>query len=62
MEHKEYFIRASGKGDFKTYHLINAHDFSQLDMFFDMELEAENYVRKCSLDVVEYNEAEITNK
>ncbi len=57
MERKEYFIRASGKGDFKAYHLINADDFSLIDMFFTTELDAKNYAQKHSLDVVEYNEA-----
>ena len=57
MEHKDYFIRTSGKGDFKTYHLINADDFSLIDMFFSTELEAKNYAQKNSLDVVEFNEA-----
>jgi len=57
MERKEYFIRASGRDDFKTYHLINANDFSLIDMFFTTELEAKNYAQKHSLDVVEFNEA-----
>ena len=62
MDNKEYFIRASGKGDFETYHLINANDFSLLEMFFSTELEAKNYAQMRSLDVVEYNEAELTTK
>ena len=61
MDNKDYFIRTSGKGEFKTYHLINVIDFSQLEVFFNTELEAKNYAQKHCLSIVEYKDAELTS-
>lgn len=52
----EYFIRAKGKAEFKTYHLINAESFDMLDIFFNSEIEAKEYAAIKSLSVVEYVE------
>lgn len=52
----EYFIRTKGKAEFKTYHLIKNETFDMLDIFFNSELEAQQYAVKNSLMIVEYQE------
>jgi hypothetical protein len=52
----EYFIRTKGKADFKTYHLIKKETFDMLDIFFNSELEAQQYAEKNALMIVEYKE------
>lgn len=52
----EYFIRTTGKAEFKTYHLIQNETFEMLDIFFNSELEAQQYAEKKSLIIVEYKE------
>jgi hypothetical protein len=52
-----FFIRTKGKGDFKTYHLINVETFELLDIFFDSEGNAKQYAAKHSLNIVEYKES-----
>ena len=53
---KNYFIRTKGKGEFKTYHLINNETFDMLDVFFNSEPEAIEYAKKESLNIVTYKE------
>jgi len=60
-EFKKYFVRTTGKGEMKTYHLINVKDFSQLDIFFNSEQEIYKYVKEHFLEIVEFNEDEITS-
>ena len=55
-ENKNYFIRSKGKGEFKTYHLINIDTFDMLDMFFNSEDEAKQYAQKKALNVVDFKE------
>jgi hypothetical protein len=55
-EIKKYFIRTTGKGELKIYHLINIKDFSQLDIFFNSIKEVEIYVKEHFIELVEYNE------
>ena len=52
----EYFIRTKGKAEFKTYHLIQNETFDMLDIFFNSELEAQQYAEINSLIIVEYKE------
>lgn len=53
---KEYFIRTTGKGELKTYHLISLNNFDMLETFFNSELEAIQYAEKNSLTIVDYKE------
>jgi hypothetical protein len=53
---KKYFIRTTGKGDMKIYNLINFIDYSQLDIFFNSEVEISKYVKKHKLVIVQYEE------
>jgi len=52
----EYFIRTKGKAEFITYHLIQNETFDMLDIFFNSELEAQQYAEKNSLIIVEFKE------
>ncbi len=52
----EYFIRTKGKAEFKTYHLIKNETFDMLDIFFNSELEAQQFAEKKSIIIVEYKE------
>jgi hypothetical protein len=52
----EYFIRTTGKNEFKTYHLICLDNFVMLDLFFSSELETRKYAEKHSLKIVDYKE------
>ena len=52
----EYFIRTKGKAEFKTYHLIQNETFDMLDIFFNSELEAQQYAKKKSLIIIDYKE------
>jgi hypothetical protein len=57
MQHQnEYFIRTKGKAEFKTYHLIRKDTFDMLDVFFNSELEAQQYAHKNLLILVAYKE------
>ena len=58
----EYFIRTKGKAEFKTYHLIKSETFDMLDIFFNSELEVQQYAAKNSLIIVEYKETFETEK
>lgn len=55
-EKKEYFIRSSGKGEMKIYHLIDKIDFNIIDMFFQTKEDAEEYAKKHNLKIVEYGD------
>ena len=55
---KKYFIRTSGKGDFKTYQLISTENFEILDMFFQTNEDAISYAESKLLEIVDYNEIE----
>ena len=52
----EFFIRTKGKAEFKTYHLINVKTFDMLDIFFNSEIEAQQYAEKNSILIIEYKE------
>ena len=52
----KYFIRTTGKNEFKTYHLISLDNFEMLDMFFNSKLEAKEYAKNNSLKIVDYKE------
>ena len=51
-----FFIRTTGIGDFKTYHLINFDNFSMIDMFFNTEEDAKIYAKKRKLKIKKYKE------
>jgi len=53
---QQYFIRPTGKGEFRSFRLINAQDFGMLDFFFETEDDAKGYATKKGLEVVEYEE------
>ena len=59
MNNKDYFIRSSGKGEFKTYHLISNIDFHMLDVFFSTDLEAKKYAKEHGLIIAEYDDSDI---
>lgn len=56
MATKNYFIRTTGKGEFKHYVLINALTFDLVDMEFTSEDLAKEYAAKKSFNIVEYKE------
>ena len=58
MEKKKYFIRPSGKGEFRTYQLISIPKFDILDMFFQTEEEAKSFANKNLIEIVDYKETE----
>lgn len=53
----KYFIRTTGKDEFKTYHLINVVTFDMLDNFFNSERDAVEFANKASIEIVEYSES-----
>jgi len=59
MNNKDYFIRSSGKGEFKTYHLISTIYFHMLDVFFNTDLEAKKYAKEHGLIIAEYDDSDI---
>jgi len=57
IANNKYFIRGKGKGEFKTYHLINAVTFDMLDSFFNSEEDAKDYAEKNLIEIIEYVES-----
>jgi hypothetical protein len=53
---QEYFIRSSGKNEFKVYVLINKETFDQVDMFFQTEDDAREFAKKKDWKIVDYKE------
>lgn len=53
---ESFFIRTSGKGDFKVFNLISREDFALVDVFFTSEEETRLYAEKRNLRIVDYNE------
>ena len=58
--YKTYFIRPSGKGEFKIFQLISIESFEILDMFFQTEDDAKAYAKKNQIEIVNYQEKEET--
>jgi hypothetical protein len=52
----EFFIRTTGKGEFKSFHLINVDSFNMIDAFFSSKMEASKYAENHGLKVVSYRE------
>ncbi len=57
-KNKKYFIRTSGKGDFKIYQLISLENFEILNMFFQTNDDAIFYAKSNLLEIVDYKEIE----
>jgi len=55
-KNKTYFIRPSGKEEFKIYQLIEVENFEILDMFFQTEEDAKAFAKKKLLEIVNYQE------
>jgi hypothetical protein len=53
---ESFFIRACGRGDFKTVNLINRSTFALIDAFFMSEEEAQLFADKRSIRILDYNE------
>lgn len=53
---EEYFIRSSGRNEFKVYILIHKASFDKLDMFFQTEDDAKEFAKKNDLKVVDYKD------
>jgi hypothetical protein len=53
---ESFFIRTSGKGDFKVVNLINRSTFALVDAFFTSEEEARFLADKRNLTIVDYSE------
>jgi len=54
---ESFFIRTSGKGDFKVVNLINRSTFALVDAFFTSEEEARLFAAKRSLRIVDFDES-----
>jgi hypothetical protein len=53
---ESFFIRTSGRGDFKIVNLINRATFALVDVFFTSEKEARLFADKRNLTIVDYSE------
>jgi hypothetical protein len=53
---ESFFIRTSGKGDFKVVNLISRSTFALIDAFFTSEEEARLFAHKRKLKIVDYTE------
>ena len=54
---ESFFIRTSGKGDFKVANLINRSTFDLVDAFFSSEEEARLFAAKRNLRIVDYTDS-----
>ena len=54
---ESFFIRTSGKGDFKVVNLINRSTFDLVDAFFTSEEEARVFAAKRNLRIVDYTDS-----
>ena len=54
---ESFFIRTSGKGDFKAVNLINRSTFDLVDALFTSEEEARLFADKRNLRIVDFNES-----
>jgi len=54
---ESFFMRTSGKGDFKAVNLINRSTFSLIDAFFTSEEEARLFADKRNLRIVDFDES-----
>jgi len=57
MKTKQYFIRSKGKGEFKTFHLIEKGTYNMLDDFFSTEEEAIKFAKSKSLEIITYDDS-----
>jgi hypothetical protein len=53
---ESFFIRACGRGDFKSVNLINRSTFALIDASFTSEEEARLFADKRNLRIVDYSE------
>jgi len=53
---ESFFLRTSGKGDFKVVNLINRSTLALVDAFFTSEEEARLFAAKRSLRIVDFDE------
>lgn len=51
-----FFIRSSGLGEYKLFHLINKKNFDMIEMNFDSEIDAKNYAKQNGLNIENYKE------
>ena len=54
---ESFFLRTSGKGDFKAVNLINRSTFDLVDAFFTSEEEARLFAAKRNLRIVDFDES-----
>ena len=52
---ESFFLRTSGKGDFKVVNLINRSNFALIDAFFTSKEEARLFADKRNFRIVDYN-------
>jgi len=54
---ESFFLRTSGKGDFKVVNLISRSTFALVDAFFTTEKEARLFADKRTLRIVDYTDS-----
>lgn len=53
---ESFFMRTSGRGDFKVVNLISQSTFALVDVFFTSEEDARLFAEKRKLRIVDYTE------
>lgn len=56
LKGETFFIRSSGLGEFKSYHLINKKNFDMIEMSFETQTDAKNYAKKRDLKIETYKD------